>query len=835
MYTLTKYFNDSKLLASSIVIKHNDIALAINRGLAKNYGITSSNDYTTWKYYLNLSGVSHSTNNVVMVPVVETSTSQPLTTSLLDANPRTRELLDSRTDLYKNLISSFPNDIDYINGCISPVDINKAINAPDGTILSWSKQYIEPQEYSLIKELNKEIRLFFKRWYIRDYNIPDELYLSSVLGVLWSTLPNTIILNRIRDSRTAEVHSFHLEHFFRSHLDIWKEVSMLQPNTIRWLYSNLITLINNTGTNYNLNTIIDKIFTSDNVGIGGYILNDGVVKEISTGITNPTYSRTDPTLTPIALNTLYDIRNTTSNVIDVITKELLHTTINGKVANLTPITATDIELNNISKNVTRTQLTKVIDFGNIELFKFYNTGLIETVLDNWLYLANLGVYTTPQTFNDPNTGVSHKLTPLTGVILFYRLLQYKLHGTDPVFKNIKYNTIIKNNLTVSSLTSNNLLKATGLSSVISEIVSKIPTTPTIVRTPSDFSTEVDKIISMFEHVWVLDSNVNNSFLSANIKTIVNSIYIDGSVNIFGPNGSKLSSYLSSVGINISLTPTYDVAAAHAELFKVFTNFNIDETFLVKELYSNYEMLFEKLSSYTIQTISPDISNGNMDSTYTSMSVINTPTGYIEVKSGKIIRVLETNNSTITGVGNDFIEYCIPNNIPTVNMLDIDSKNHIQLKSNLSYGNYRYNQNTKPDTYTEIKKASYIPYYPSNTLETNNMTPPAPVVINGGIGGNVSSSRNNIGGSITGNVTNYNNATKPASYSEILLGGYNTYTPVNVSYSNTTGNATPVIKTTPTPNVTAAVTDPTILSSGVNASVTTGPTVNVQIPGSKPVK
>jgi len=474
MYTIAKYLNDARLLASSLTIKQHDIGIIINKGLFNTRGISSSNDYRTWKYYLNLSGIKHSTNNTVMVSTIETNTLVELTVANMDIYPATRKELDKRLDSYNNLISSYPDDILYINGCIAPVDIDTAINSKDGEILSWSKQYVEPQEYSLIREVSNEIKLFFSRWYIKDYNIADELYMSAVMCVLYSNLPNIITVNRIRDAYTAEAHSFHIEHFFRSHLDIWDNVKVLKESTIRWLYKNMVTIMNNAGSNYAFNTIIDKVFTPNNIGLARFVLKSSEVTP-NTNANNftPTYTRSTPIIGIDKLNNSYDNRNTIVALSEVISKELADTALIGTPPPGSIANTTDEEVIRIGTDTLRTQYTKVIDFGNVELFKLYNNGLAETILDNWLYLSHKGIYNYITAFIDPNTNISYTMTAKTAILLFYRLLAYNLDGSDPAISNIKYRSVLKKSISRTDLI-NGILHAKGSYIAADTIINNLP-------------------------------------------------------------------------------------------------------------------------------------------------------------------------------------------------------------------------------------------------------------------------------------------------------------------------------------------------------------------------
>ena len=280
MYTINKYYKDTHLLTNSLRIKFIDSAYAVNIGMRKNtawvakYGmeIVPTEDMRTWKYFLNLSGVKHFTNSDVKIKLLESNETVSLSKEILNIYTYSKDELRKNSDYLNNLLYQYPNDYSFIIGCIYPVDIDTAINAKDGTILSYDSNYIESNEYNLISELQEWIQGCYARYNISDYCLTDDLYFGSFLGFLYSKLPNKIVNIRLSKINTNEVHSFHLEHFFRSNLDLWDNVSKLNNETKFWLYRNLDYLTKHIGSEYTFTTIIDKIFEANNIGVGEYLL-----------------------------------------------------------------------------------------------------------------------------------------------------------------------------------------------------------------------------------------------------------------------------------------------------------------------------------------------------------------------------------------------------------------------------------------------------------------------------------------------------------------------------------------------------------------------------------
>ena len=97
MSSMQDYIKQTMLFSNSLVIKLNDLAIAINKGLILKYHDPSyvSSDPREWKYYLNISGKRHISNSDVKIKVIETNTLHSLNPSLLEKHPYTKkELLD---------------------------------------------------------------------------------------------------------------------------------------------------------------------------------------------------------------------------------------------------------------------------------------------------------------------------------------------------------------------------------------------------------------------------------------------------------------------------------------------------------------------------------------------------------------------------------------------------------------------------------------------------------------------------------------------------------------------------------------------------------------------
>lgn len=311
--TIQSHSRNISSLTNSLVIKFIDVALAVNLGIKKKYNLAVEDDKKTWKYFLNMAGYRHITNSDVKIRLIENNELVSLSKNVLDEFVYTREELIKFGDYYNDLISKYPDDFSFIKGTIFPVDIDLAIKSEDGTILNYDRGLVEPNEYSLIRELETYVINFTKRYNIGNYLLTDNLYMASFLAVLYANIPNKINNIRISKINTNEAHSFHLEHFFRSHLNLWENVQVLNEETKFWLYKNLRSLMKHTGKESTLQTVLYKIFEKNNIGIGEYLLekNEPSISENPNDLTKSSFIDNGSKFVASRLNNSYTMDNNT--------------------------------------------------------------------------------------------------------------------------------------------------------------------------------------------------------------------------------------------------------------------------------------------------------------------------------------------------------------------------------------------------------------------------------------------------------------------------------------------------------------------------------------------
>lgn len=638
MYTIEQYYSDIHLLTNSLVVKLSDAGIAVNLGLIKRYNLDESEvPKNNWKYYLNLSGQKHSTNSTsIQIVIIETGLPVELTPTVLETYPVSRTELLKYGSYYQGLITKYPDDISYINGCIQPIDINIALSAKDGTILAYNTNLVEYAEFSLIREIEKFINSFLARWHVVDFMLTDELYYTCLLGVLFANIPNKIANIRSSKINTAEVCSFHMEHFFRSHLDIWDDITGLNNASKYWLYKNIRYLIKHRGTAETFQLLLDNVFDANNIGIGEHILFkiDPTLIDNTSDVTQAIYNKSTVKFLGTAKNKSYHFDSNTDLTVDeIINLEMTDKSIEvaysqDQIQHIATNTDNDVNNNTIFK-----QKTKIIDINVPQLFKMYTSDYILTIMDNWLYYSVNGSFNKKEVYLEPNTKRSFTLSPYDGYLLLIKFL-LKLNNEDTASITNITTKILKTTLDKTSLL-NNLFNSGDLSNITDDIISLVPNDPTSTVVNKDsFSSYINNIVELYKYVWVSDCNMNNPVNSANIKIVSNRLFNNETVVISNTDNVSIDSILISKNIIIPNTISFDTISAIKELFLTFTGIDIDAYTTIEQNNASYIDIITKLTSYTVHAINAVDNSKTSYLAYTHNSVFKSTQGLATITDAR---------------------------------------------------------------------------------------------------------------------------------------------------------------------------------------------------------
>lgn len=676
MYTLAGYTSSILTLSNSLTVKIVDVGIAINTGLLVNNNITPSSDKTTWKYFMNLAGIRHETNTKVEIHIIETGNTEELTKELLATYKYTRLELMKNSIFYNDLISRYPNDISFINGCIYPVDIETAINAEDGTILAYNETLVEVSEYTLISELEIYIKNFLRRWHVRAYTITDDLYLPAMLGVLYSSIPNIIQNIRLDNIQTEQVHSFHMEHYFRSHLDIWDDISVLNNSSKYWLYKNLRYLIKHTGKDSNFNTILTNIFNVNNVGVGEYILKTPTPAYLeNSNLLTPNTTVTQPISISKKLNDSYILDNNSINSIDSLVGLELSTL--EQVVSTTNTNKNSYISRTVQDKLTYLKYdnakTKVLDLNLMKLFQLHGIDLYKMVIDHWIICVKENSYNTvvdytnPTTsgkpdltqvaelveYTDPNTNQTYTVTPRTGLLMVIKLMLSLANATDTKLTTLITSNVLTTDLDEILTVTDKIYNDGYIEEIVNIVADNIPQRPSVISDPIDMYDYLSKMITFYKYLWVLDANSENTLLSSNIKQVLNRLVTYEHYDLTIDNTSyTVDELLALEGVTYKVDNSFNILLSITGLIKTFTKIEVNEYTGLKETLYKYISILTKLTSYTTQIINNADDTAPIYLRYNAVGNNKTKNGLITVLESDLTP-LEQNEILIEAMGSDY--------------------------------------------------------------------------------------------------------------------------------------------------------------------------------------
>lgn len=675
MISIEDHVQSAVKLTNSLVIKLLDNALAINKGLIIKHNQTIPSDRREWKYFKNLAGERHSTNKQVDVTVIELGAKRPLTKELLEEYRYTKQELLKVDSTYNELISIYPNEYLYIQGCIYPVDKVKAIQARDGEILAYNENLVEPNEYELIPQIQEYIYNFLQRWHVRAYTLTDELYLPYIMSILYATLPSKIINLRINNIGTNQAHSFHLEHFFRSNINIWNELKYLKSSTIYWLYKNLLTLNNNIGKNEVFDTIIDKIITDNELGIGAYYLRspnttinkDAIEQEegtedkpgkITSNINKPVFDVPDLVVTIEPLNSLFTHSDEKfSKVSDIIDKEIKIGSNDSLKKNTDLINQIKIEANNAIKgNYSDFQNSKILELSTYELFKRNGVDLFQIIFDYWIYLQSMGKLNYVVEYIEPNNKKNYIISAKIGLLILLKSLLEITGMKDLKLKTLYYTVPMPIETSKIREVAPALYDDGYTEMVFAKLLEGYPNLNKSITSVNNIKDTFNNIVNWYTYTWSLDVNLESVSCSANIKRILALATQKGSYNLTdNPKGLTIDELIENEGVIYTTTNNFNFLLTFQAVIESFTGISIDERKYIKEVSLSFKTILEYMTSYTTQVLNASSEEDSIFIKYNNNRLFRPIKGVIDLK-GMELTPLEKYKGRLSVLGNDFEEY-----------------------------------------------------------------------------------------------------------------------------------------------------------------------------------
>lgn len=660
MYALEKFYKNACSLSNSLIIKLDILILQMELGKdtwKQDVDIDSSEAFLdpNMKFYRHISGEKYlgkrygrlqtKPDSDVMIKVIELEEERPLTKELLAEYTITRDELLKQSDYYINLVNQYPDMRLYIHGCLWPANVEQAISAPQGTILSYNPMFLESNEYDLIPKLEGFIKDVMKRWNNTYYSIADEYYLVAFLGVLFSQLPGKIVSLRCGNIGTNKAHSFFVESYFRSKFDLWDAISVLDQDTIWWLYANLDYIVKNIGKNRTLDILLEKVFEKNSIGIGAYLLSAKNVgmKEHAYDYKEPSFEKPEGVVKVKGLNHSYNVRG--SGIIPVETvlqQELDITNQYPEEEDLYIINSTkDV----IDRSVTGTNLTKVLEISTLKEFNGFNVDTLKVLIDYWVHFLSKDLYgsftnkaitTLKHEFTDPNTGAKYNITSKIGMLMVIKLMLYALGKEKTPIKKFVVSTVLDSDADLKRILERTLYPDGLTKKFHTKLIDTYPIINKPLQSVKHVRQSLTKVLDYYKNCWILASNAESAFVAANFRNFLYLASLQKEVLIHEyDHEMTIDELLGEEGCNFRIYGDYNVFESIRSIILLCLGIEVNNEERIEHLLNCYKEIISKLTSYTVQPL------GNLDNEkshyiyYNSINFIRLEEGLVELDKDKI--------------------------------------------------------------------------------------------------------------------------------------------------------------------------------------------------------
>lgn len=586
------YLNDTKLLAKTMVILSKKSVDLVNDYLVLKYGsqILDESRPESWKYYLNISGQYHSTDKMMTVTSLDTLETIDFTLENLEIHTATASAYAYGTRFFYGLLERYPDQEQLILGILNPVDINKAIESRDGTIMTFPKGLVESQEITLIDELQDWIYLFIDRWDTQAYGVSSSLYATAQHAILYLQLLPKILNLRLKRCKTNEAHSFHIRSYLASHGNLDRFYDYMTTKQALFLYRNLNYLQLNNGRTEIFEWLVQKILTDRNIPLAEYQLR-------LQGTFDENYFP-DYKFKKIPINTDFN----TPNIDYFPLKSLLakeESLANGNTDYIFHSQdVVDKTLKNAASSVllTKDLESSMVDHAGNEVYPLY-----DILFDLWAWLSANDLYHVAINFKDPKTGELRSIFSDDAFVYYVYLMMKALNA--PISKVPSY--ILSRVPKLSPPSLNQVLVGTEREFSEKTILAKflLAKQPRISKmfSVTSFNQLGTELFNAANRQWYLMSRTEHLFERAEVENMVSQFYRNAVVK-FSDDGQDFSTWLKEKSLpDYEYTPN-ECYELMQNIYIAATGHSQDPTRVLANIQKAMLSIMEQLSSYSVQYI-----------------------------------------------------------------------------------------------------------------------------------------------------------------------------------------------------------------------------------------
>lgn len=586
---VARYFDETLLFVKTLVFKMADLAAVANEGVVAKYGSSAVDTLNprTWKYYLNISGDYHFSDTPMSVVSMDTLQVIDFTKENLRIHTATAAGYQYGTREYFALVAQYPDQVRLINGILNPADIDQAIDAEDGTILSYRKDLVESNEITLIESLEAGIKRLLFRWYNTQFNISSSLYLASFLTQVYMTLPSRLINLRWDRCHTSEVHSFHVRMFLASHSELDRYIPYLTQAQVLWLYRNIRYIERNAGRMGQFAQLVEHILTARQIPIGSY-------SSRQTDNFTDYLPQVVAKLTPLN-PTVNVFKDNIQAIEEIYAREL----------DMTPGNPEYLKYNQ-AKSISKLMLspstvvqTKALHSAMSDLTNAVPETFETVAIREWCHMTNIGLYESYVTFKDPKSSTVYSLSAEDAFIYFFYVGLRKI-GIEvtqiPKYLNMRQRKHPKP--AVQDIMKVVPYKEHDLTAVAERLVAGQPAL-TPCYSVKAFNGLLQQLYQESYYHWFLISSIEDYYLRGVVDNMTNQLFEDELIEL-NVQSSTIEAWLYEKNL-----PYYDHTEAEAgallvAIYQAATGLTDSVYGRLSNIQRALLSLTEELSSYSIQ-------------------------------------------------------------------------------------------------------------------------------------------------------------------------------------------------------------------------------------------
>lgn len=576
-------------LVGTIVVKSEVSALAINNWVKANRYPVDTLRPETWKYFLNIAGKYHESDEKMTVKSLDNSEVIELTVENMALHRNTRREYKYRSRYYNELVGRYPNQEDLILGILNPVDINKAIAAKDHTILYYDTSLVESGEIDLIYNLQLWIDAFFKRWNVADYSYTESLYTAAQLGVMYSFMPKQIINLRLANCKTDRAHSFHIKQYLTSFGRLDPYVDFLNTKQRLFFYRNIKYLNLNSGKAETFEKLTEKVMTERHFPLAEYTLRHNT--ETLEADLYPAVELRRTSINGLTSALGADIKSV-RGVLDL--EQGLALT-NAEVQTEAEITIPRMMKNSLSSSLeTKVLESNVLDKTDAEPFT-----LSDVVFNHWIYFACVGRYTSIFTITNPSTGEDLYLTAKEMFILWLYTYNKARGSTLDIVPNIIAKRVKRNPLpTFEEL--KGVVETRYVDDVfINAALDNQPVIKTLISVDGfkDLCQTIHGTILRHRDLAIYQQHF---ITRGQIEQMTDRFYMDYECNL--ADEISYDAWLAGRSLSLGNLSDIDLDLLATNIYTVVTGQNLVAVKNLQDIHTAHIRLMSQLSSYSIQFI-----------------------------------------------------------------------------------------------------------------------------------------------------------------------------------------------------------------------------------------